>query len=139
MYGASAASSDQRYAWPGEVDVSPVPPEGISILYPADALRREEKGLVVARLDVDRSGGVERQQFLCSSPAFEEAVRQALAAARFRPAFARDARVPSWIVLEFAFLAGTAADKDPAAAEQAFSALQSRCQEERRASAQPAR
>ncbi len=138
-YGATAVSPEQRYAWPGEVDISPFPPEGISILYPAAALRNEDKGLVVVRIDVDRSGGIERQHFLCSSPAFEESVRAALAAVRFRPAFVRDARVSSWILLEFAFLAGFALDKDPASADQAFAALQSRCLQERQTSAQPAR
>ncbi len=138
-YGAAATTPDRRYAWPGEVDVSPFPPEGISILYPAAALRNEEKGLVVVRIDIDRSGGVEQQQFICSSPGFEQAVREALAAARFRPAFVRETRVPSWILLEFAFLADSTESKDPATPERALAALQTRCLEERRASAQPAR
>jgi TonB family protein len=138
-YGAAAAAPEQRYAWPGQVDVSPFPPEGISVLYPDEALRAREKGLVVARIDVDRSGGVERLQLICSSPRFEQAVRDALAAVRFRPAFAKGQRVPSWILLEFAFLADAEENRDPAVPENALAALQKRCLEERPPSAQPAR
>lgn len=138
-FGASAASAEHRYAWPGEVDVSPLPPEGIAMLYPADALRDGARGLVVTRIDLDRSGGIERLQFICSSAGFEPAVRQALLAVRFRPAFVRNARVPSWMLLEFAFLAGVDQDADPAAAERALAALQQDCARQREDSAQPAR
>lgn len=138
-YGASAARPEQRYAWPGQVDVSPFPPEGIAIHYPEGALKAREQGLVVARIDVDRSGAVERRQLLCGSPPFDQAVRDALAAVRFRPAFAQGQRVSSWILLEFAFLANAAENSDPAHAENALAALQKRCLEERPPSAQTAR
>lgn len=131
-FGLSPAEPGRPYTWPGELQELPFPPEGIQVRYPDDELRNARQGLVVVRLDIARSGQLERIDVVCGSPPFDAAVLEALRAARFLPPLAAQGRaVPAWMVLEFAFLALPPGDYASDRAEQALAGLQKDCQRRR--------
>lgn len=129
-YGPAERDAARPYAWGVESLEIPLPREGIAVAYPEQALRKGEKGLVVVRLDLGAFGEVERMQFLCSSPAFESAVSDALGRAEFPPPLARNGTIPVWMLLEFAFLAEPGGRADADRAERSLLDLQRRCLDE---------
>jgi TonB family protein len=127
-YGVPAAPG-RPYAWPGVLTELPFPPEGILLKYPEEQLRRGVQGLVVVRLDIARSGMLEQVDIVCSAPAFDAAVLDALRMTRFRAPLSPQGPVPAWTLLEFAFLAEPPAESatDPGRMEDALAALQRNC------------
>ena len=128
-YGISSAAPGRPYAWPGELTELPFPPQGILLRYPEEQLRQGVQGLVVVRLDIARSGLLEQVDVVCSAPAFDAAVLEALRATRFRAPLSSKGPVPAWTVLEFVFLAepGGEIGNDPRSIERAFTELQKNC------------
>ena len=128
-YGIPQAVPGRPYAWPGELAELPFPPQGIMLRYPEEQRRQGVQGLVVVRLDIARSGLLEQVEIVCSAPAFDAAVLEALRATRFSPPLSRQGAVPAWAVLEFVFLAepGGEIGSDPRSIERAFTELQKNC------------
>ena len=64
-------------------------------IYPADALRANQSGIVVAEVSVNRAGDVENVRIAVSAtPAFDEATLVALRQWRFTPLRRNDEEVP---------------------------------------------
>ena len=128
-YGLARDEPGRAYAWPGTLVELPFPPDGVPLRYPEPLLRERVQGLVVVRLDIARSGALERAEIVCGSPAFDAAVLEALRATAFHAPLAADGPVPAWALLEFAFLAmpPAAGDADPGRVERALAGLQRGC------------
>ena len=94
-----------RYYLPREVDQPAAPLEHAAMLYPEDALKRRISGLVVMHVYIGSDGSIERTEVVRAEPpgVFEQAVREALEASRFRPALLGRAPVNSRITIEVPF------------------------------------
>lgn len=71
--------------------------------YPDEALQSEEEGVVVVRLLINEAGKVVEVAFQQTHPAFERAVREALASWRFRPQIVDGRPVSVSTVFRFRF------------------------------------
>ena len=94
-----------RYYLPREVDQPAAPLVHAHMLYPEDALKRRIGGVVVMHVYIGASGRIERTEVVRADPpgVFEQAVREALAASRFRPAMLGRASVNSRVTIEVPF------------------------------------
>ena len=94
-----------RYYLPREVDQPAAPLEHAAMLYPEDALKRRIGGVVVMHVYIGAGGRIERTEVVRTEPpgVFEQAVRDALEASRFRPAMLGRAPVNSRVTIEVPF------------------------------------
>ena len=95
--GVIAAPVTARYYLPREVDQPSEPLEHAQLLYPEEALKQRIGGVVVMHLFIGADGALERTEVVHAEPpgVFEQAVRDAAHASRFRPAMLGRASVNS--------------------------------------------
>ena len=94
-----------RYYLPREVDQPPAPLLHAPMLYPEDALKRRIGGVVVMHVYIGADGTIDQTEVVRAEPpgVFEQAVRDALLASRFRPALLGRTPVNSRITIEVPF------------------------------------
>ena len=94
-----------RYYLPREVDHPAAPLEHAHLVYPEDALKRRIGGVVVMHLYIGSDGRLDRTEVVRAEPpgVFEDAVRDAAAASRFRAAMLGQRAVSSRVTIEVPF------------------------------------
>jgi len=126
-YGLAAVEEGRTYAFAAELLGPLLSTDGVRLRYPAQALRKGQKGLVVVRIALDPDARIQSVDFLCRAPAFDQTVADAVAATLFRPALTAQGRVASWMLLEFAFLADSGGESDADVAERVLGEMQRAC------------
>ena len=103
--GPVLAPVTARYYLPREVDQPSEPLEHAQLFYPEEALKQRIGGVVVMHLFIGANGALERTEVVRADPpgVFEQAVRDAAQASRFRPAMLGRAPVNSRITIEVPF------------------------------------
>lgn len=94
-----------RYYLPREVDQPAAPLEHAAMMYPEHALKQRISGVVVMDVFIGSDGQIDRTEVVRAEPpgVFEQAVRDALQATRFRPALLGRAPVNSRVTIEVPF------------------------------------
>ena len=94
-----------RYYLPREVDQPAAPLEHANLVYPDAALRQRIGGVVVMHLFIGADGRLERTEVVRAEPpgVFEDAVRDAAVASRFRAAVLGQRAVSSRVTIEVPF------------------------------------
>ena len=94
-----------RYYLQREVDQPAAPLEHAAMLYPENALKRRISGVVVMDVYIGSDGKIDRTEVVRAEPpgVFEQAVRDALQASRFRPALLGRVPVNSRVTIEVPF------------------------------------
>ena len=94
-----------RYYLPREVDQPAAPLQHAQLWYPEAALKQRIGGVVVMHLFIGTDGSIERTEVVRSEPpgVFDQAVRDAAQASRFRPALLGHSPVNSRVTIEVPF------------------------------------
>ena len=94
-----------RYYLQREVDQPAAPLEHAAMMYPENALKRRISGVVVMDVYIGTDGKIDRTEVVRAEPpgVFEQAVRDALQASRFRPALLGRSPVNSRVTIEVPF------------------------------------
>ena len=103
--GPILAPMAARYYLPREVDQPAAPLQHAQLWYPEAALKQRISGVVVMHLFIGTDGSIERTEVVRSEPSgvFDQAVRDAAQASRFRPALLGHRPVNSRVTIEVPF------------------------------------